>query len=163
MLPATLSALSSFPDTLERFFDEVPERFLNWAPPSWEGVPSESLTVLEQVCHVRDIEIDGYQVRLRRMLTEPNPVLVSLDGYELAASRHYTTANPDEALASFRVARLQTVAAIAELSEAQWSRRGSFEGHELTVKGLVHLLCSHDQQHLAGIQWLLARIEGEAR
>jgi hypothetical protein len=23
----------------------------------------------------------------------------------------------------------------------------------------VHYLCSHDQQHLAGLQWLLGRIE----
>jgi hypothetical protein len=22
----------------------------------------------------------------------------------------------------------------------------------------VHLLCSHDQQHLAGLQWLLAKV-----
>jgi hypothetical protein len=28
----------------------------------------------------------------------------------------------------------------------------------VTVRGLVHNLCSHDQQHLAGLQWLLARI-----
>ncbi len=28
-----------------------------------------------------------------------------------------------------------------------------------TLRGLVHYLCSHDQQHLAGLQWLLGKIE----
>jgi hypothetical protein len=29
------------------------------------------------------------------------------------------------------------------------------------LRGLVHLLCSHDQQHLAGLHWLLAKIDAE--
>jgi hypothetical protein len=29
----------------------------------------------------------------------------------------------------------------------------------LTLRSLVHYLCSHDQQHLAGLQWLLGQIE----
>ena len=34
------------------------------------------------------------------------------------------------------------------------------DGAPITVRGLVHMLCSHDQQHLAGLQWLMARIDG---
>jgi hypothetical protein len=40
----------------------------------------ERLSALEQACHLRDIEIDGYQVRLRRTCQETRPLLVSLDG-----------------------------------------------------------------------------------
>jgi hypothetical protein len=29
----------------------------------------------------------------------------------------------------------------------------------VTVRGLVHYLCSHDQQHLAGLSWLLGKME----
>ncbi|HKX28833.1 MAG TPA: DinB family protein, partial [Blastocatellia bacterium] len=77
MLEITISALSSFPDQLERLFQVVPESHLHWTPASWEGIPSETLTVIEQICHVRDIEIEGYQVRFRRLLEESNPALVS--------------------------------------------------------------------------------------
>jgi len=161
MLPVTLSALSSFPGTLERFFREVPPRFRQWAPASWEGVPSESLTALEQICHVRDIEIDGYLVRLKRMLEETSPVLASIDTYALVQERRYAEADPDEVFASFRAARAQMMKSIADLTEAQLARTGSFEGYgPLTVKGLIHFLCSHDQQHLAGIQWLMGKFEG---
>jgi hypothetical protein len=79
MNPVTLAALRDFPQQLEAHYAAFPAEFRNWAPSSWEGVPSEPLTVIEQICHVRDIEIDGYHVRLRRTLTEIRPTLASID------------------------------------------------------------------------------------
>jgi len=155
---ATLADLSDFPDRLERLFAAVPEPMRHWSPASWEGVPSESLTALEQVCHLRDIEIDGYQLRLRRLLQEVNPLLESLDGYVLARERGYAQMDAAQALAAFRGARLRTLELLGGLDEAQWQRRGEFESAAVTVQGLAHLLCSHDQQHLSGLQWLLARM-----
>jgi hypothetical protein len=29
----------------------------------------------------------------------------------------------------------------------------------VTLRALVHYLCSHDQQHLAGLQWLLGKLD----
>jgi hypothetical protein len=77
---ATLAALSTFPDQLERLFGAFPPAYVRWAPPSWEGIPSETFTAIEQICHVRDIETDGYRVRIGRLLREENPTLLSLDG-----------------------------------------------------------------------------------
>ncbi|HKE47397.1 MAG TPA: DinB family protein [Rhodanobacteraceae bacterium] len=160
MNQATLHALAAFPDQLEAFYAAVPPRRINWAPPSWEGIPSETLTAIEQVCHVRDIEIDGYQDRIERTLSESSPHLASLDTYQLAKERAYAKANAAEALAAFRVARKRTVECIAALDAAQLERRAFFEGYGLvTVRGLIHYLCSHDQQHLAGLQWLLGKME----
>ena len=160
MNQATLYALAAFPDQLEAFYAAVPLRRVNWAPASWDGIPSESLTAIEQVCHVRDIEIDGYQDRIARTLAESNPHLASLDTYGLAKERAYAKANAGEALATFRAARRRTVECIAGLDAAQLERRAFFEGYGLvTVRGLIHYLCSHDQQHLAGLQWLLGKIE----
>jgi zinc-binding alcohol dehydrogenase family protein len=62
----TLNALAGFPEQLEAHYAAIPGEFLNWGPPSWDGIPSEHFTPIEQVCHVRDIEIDGYHVRLQR-------------------------------------------------------------------------------------------------
>jgi hypothetical protein len=161
MLDATtLEALDDFPGKLERIFAAVPAHLRHWAPPCWEGVPSESLTALEQVCHLRDIEIDGYQRRFQRLLEEAHPLLPSLDGYALARERGYAQADPAAALAAFTTARRQTLQLLRGLSEAQWQRRGDYEGGPVTVQGLAHYLCSHDQQHLAGLQWLLARMSG---
>ena len=156
----TLAAMAAFPDRLEQFFEAVPAHRVRWAPASWEGVPSESLTVLEQLCHVRDIEIDGYQLRFRRLLNELNPLLVAIDGYPLVRQRGYAQADAAEVLAAFRAARLQTLELLRGLGEEQLQRQGIFEDYgPVTVTGLVHYLCSHDQQHLSGLQWLLGKMQ----
>lgn len=95
MNSATLHALAAFPEQLELFYEAIPEAYRRWEPESWEGIPSETFSPIGQVCHVRDIEIDGYHQRFQRPLRER----------------------------------------------------------------LIHILCSHDQQHLAGLQWLLGKIE----
>jgi len=51
------------------------------------------------------------------------------------------------------------VANTAYLDLAADARVAFFAEHgAITVRSLVHLLASHDQQHLAGLQWLLGRI-----
>jgi hypothetical protein len=157
---ATLHALAAFPDQLEAFYAAIPAGYAHWTPPSWEGIPSELLTPIGQICHVRDIEIDGYQVRIERTLAESQPFLGAIDTYRLVDERDYAHADAAAALAGFRAARRRTIERIAQLDEAQLQRRADFEDYGvITVRGLVHFLCSHDQQHLAGLQWLLGKIE----
>jgi hypothetical protein len=160
MNPITLATLRAFPDQLAAHYAAFPPEFVHWAPASWEGVPSEALTAIEQLCHVLDIEVDGYQLRFRRALAEDHPVLASIDTDALAKERNYGAADAAATLAAFRVARAQTVETIAAMSPAQLERTAVFEGYgPLTVRSLVHYLCSHDQQHLAGLQWLLGKAD----
>ena len=157
---ATLAALAAFPARLAEFYAAVPPARRDWRPPSWDGVPSEPFSPIEQVCHVRDIEIDGYHVRIARTRTEHEPVLANIDGETLAVDRAYARDDAQAALAAFAVARAQTLTTIAAIRTDEWERSAVFEGRRITLRGLVHLLCSHDQQHLAGLQWLLAAMDG---
>ena len=158
----SLASLGAFPDQLEQLYACFPGTHVHWAPASWEGIPSETFTAVEQICHIRDIEIEGYHVRLRRLLAEDNPSLESIDSYQVAKERRYPDAATAQVFAAFRSARAETVRMLAALDASQWSRSGVFEGYgPVTVKGLVHFLCSHDQQHLAGLHWLLGQIESE--
>lgn len=161
MIDTTLQSLAVFPQQLESHYAEVPAGFATWAPSSWEGVPSERFTALQQVLHVRDIEIDGYHVRFHRTLHEQCPLLADIDSYALAAERGYAQATDAKtALAEFRVARAHTIGMLAKLHPEDLDRTAEFEGYgPVTVRGLTHYLCSHDQQHLAGLQWLLGQIE----
>jgi hypothetical protein len=160
MNPTTLAALAAFPSQLEAHFAVIPEAFRHWAPASWDGVPSEAFTAIEQLCHVRDIEIEGYHVRFRRTLDEAHPVLASIDSEPLAIARDYASADAQAVLAEFRAARARTMAIVSGLHDAQLARTAVFEGYgPLTLRSLVHYLCSHDQQHLAGLQWLAGKID----
>ncbi|MDY0873454.1 DinB family protein [Dongia rigui] len=156
LLPHNLNTLRSFPSALRDLLSGIPAPALDWQPASWEGIPSESLTIRQQICHMRDIEADGYTQRFQRLLNENNPVLESIDGYALVEARQYDRTDLATALDAFEAARERTMVILDRLTPPDLARRGTFEGYgPVTVRGLVHFLCSHDQQHLAGIQWLL--------
>jgi hypothetical protein len=156
---ATLAALAAYPAQLEAHFGAVPPAFHRWTPPDWNGIPSEAFNALEQVCHVCDIEVAGYHARFTRTLREEAPFLPSIDSEARAIEQDYANANVVDVFTAFRAARQGTVAMLAELDASQLDRPATFEGYgETTLRGLVHYLCSHDQQHLAGMQWLLGRI-----
>lgn len=159
MDPITLATLAAFPAQLAAHFAAVPVAFRQWAPASWTGIPSEHFTALEQLCHVRDIEIEGYQERIRRTLAEDNPLLPSIDSERIAIERNYASADADAVLDAIAAARARTLSMLASVAAGRFDRRANFEGYgEVTLRALVHYLCSHDQQHLAGLQWLLGQI-----
>ncbi len=164
MHPITLSALEAFPGELEKHYAAFPPQFVHWAPDSWAGVPSEQFTAIEQVCHVRDIEIEGYQRRFARTLDEDFPLLPSIDSELVAKQRNYAAADTARVFAEFRTARAGTLALLRGLDETQLARRATFEGYgPVSLRSLMHYLCSHDQQHLAGLQWLLGKLDAARR
>lgn len=159
MDPITLKALADFPAQLEAHYGAIPAAYKHWKPTSWDGIPSERLSPIEQLCHVRDVEIDGYQIRFQRTLKEESPFLPALDTDGLARDREYHKQDAARVLAEFRDARAKTVEMLKALSPQQLARRAEFEGYgQTTLKGLIHYLCSHDQQHLAGLQWLAGQM-----
>ena len=154
-----LAELAAAPDEIAGLVAQVPPAKLTWVPPTWDGIPGEHFTALGQACHLRDIEIDGYHVRFGRTLREQRPDLASLDSYELARERNYETDDPDAALAAFRKARRETVAMLSVTRASDWERTATFaEYGEVTLRGLAHILRSHDLQHLACLHWLLAKM-----
>ena len=104
-MQSTLNSLAAFPAELERHYAAFPPEFVHWAPESWVGVPSEAFTALEQICHVRDIEIEGYQVRFRRTLDEAAPFLPSIDSEAVAVERSYGREVAPQVFAQIRAAR----------------------------------------------------------
>ena len=69
-LPAELLGdLEDMPRQLSQVLRLIPGDRLAWRPESWGGCPSETFSALEQVCHLRDIERDGYHRRIQRMLS----------------------------------------------------------------------------------------------
>jgi hypothetical protein len=162
MHPITIAALEAFPRALEQHYAAFPAEFVHWAPASWEGVPSEPFTAIEQICHVRDIEVEGYQERFRRTLAEDSPFLPSIDSESVARQRDYGRADPGQVFAAIRAARAETIAMLRGLEPAAFDRPAVFEGYgAVSLRGLVHYLCSHDQQHLSGLQWLLGKVDAQ--
>jgi hypothetical protein len=160
-LEYTLDGLARFPDQLAQLFHCFPPERRNWKPPSWDGIPSEKLSGIEQVCHVLDIEVEGYRIRFERTRTQSSPVLPDLPGEQMAMERNYALCDAVAVLKNFAIARADTLQAIRNFSPDELERVAIFEGRQTTLAGLVHFLSSHDYQHLSGLQWLLAKMDSE--
>jgi hypothetical protein len=157
--PTTLQALRDFPRLLQAHYGAIPPGYAHWVPASWDGVPSERFTAHEQVWHVLDIEREGYGERFRRTLLEDTPVLEGIDSEAITPGRNYAARDIAPAFAGFAEARARTVEQVAGWDDTTLARPAIFEGYgPTTLRGLVHFLCSHDQQHLAGLQWLAGKI-----
>lgn len=152
-----LAELAKMPRELEEAVQLLPASALAWRPQTWQDAPGERFSAIGHLCHVRDIELDGYHVRFTRLLSEDVPDLVSIDGYALERDRGYDREQPAAALKAFRAARERTIRLLVENWEHRL-RRGTFaEYGEVTFESLAHILRSHDLQHLAGLQWLEAK------
>jgi hypothetical protein len=115
----------------------------------------DNFSAVEQVCHLRDIEHEGYAVRLRRILGEDNPQLDGINGSQLALERDYQAQDAMSALAAFDEARRASLQLLKNASAAELARPYSLEGStNLTLAGLADLMREHDCEHLAELESL---------
>ena len=158
-LSVLYASLPEMPAQVLHLLALFPAEDLTWKPDSWEGNPGENFSAIEQICHLRDIEIDGYHKRIAAIRETDEPLLSSIDGYTLSVERDYAHTNLMDAWQAFANARLTTISILENLNEAAWERAGDFHGR-VNLRGLIHFLCSHDMEHLASLRWLLGKLEG---
>lgn len=105
-------------------------------------------SVLENICHLLDIEREGYAVRINRLLKEDNPVLEDIDGSRLARERAYNTQDLGTALEGFRSAREGNVRILRSLNSDQFERGGVLETvGPITLSSLLGMMREHDASH----------------
>ena len=116
--------------------------------------PTEDFSIIENVCHLRDIEREGHLVRIRRLLSEENPLLTNIDGERIAIDRRYGEQDVKEAVADFSAAREKTLALLSEVKD--FERSGVLETvGRITLGDLVKRIEKHDAEHLTAIADIL--------
>ena len=148
-----VAGLGAMPARLKAIAVAVPQA-------AWRTKPSDGgFSLLEHVCHLRDIDGDGYRLRVERMLTETRPSLPDLDGDALAKERDYLNQDLSAALAAFTATRLDIVTQLAKLTPEQRQRTGLMAGKmEITIDGLVDAMTAHDSEHLDQLSGLQAAL-----
>jgi hypothetical protein len=119
----------------------------------------EDFSLAEHACHLRDLEREGYIVRVRRMLAEDAPELEGFDGKAVAEARNYPAEDAYEAARTFVAARRELLALLAPLSAEAFQREARFGGRRITLVDLVHLIDAHDCEHRLEIERLLDDLE----
>jgi hypothetical protein len=111
----------------------------------------ENWSVVEVVCHLRDVEERGL-LRMRLMRDQENPFLEAYDQEAWAHERSYAQADLRQALASFLQFRKQHVAELEALAAEDWKRSGRHEEQgQITISAHTLHLVAHDAQHEAQI------------
>lgn len=141
-LQSKLEYLAETPDVIERLVLGLTNEDRRLRAPGVE------FSVLENICHLMDIEREGYAVRIKRLLREDDPVLADIDGSRLAAERDYNSQNMEAALKAFARARLGNLNLLKSLSPDQLERRGTLETvGPITLSELLRMMRDHDAAH----------------
>ena len=157
-LKDTIAALRLMPETLRQQIAGLTDAQIHFQP---EG---GYFSVLENVCHLRDIEIEGYGVRVRRILAEEHPKLPDLDGGQLARERRYSEQPLQPALDAFIQARHANLKILEKVTEPQLARMASLETiGEITLGKLLELWIEHDRGHIQELRQLCANIPPQKR
>ncbi len=120
---------------------------------------AEEFSLVEHACHLRDLEREGYLVRIRRLLSEANPQLESFDGHAVAEARDYPGQDALAAAQDFAAGRRELLALVVPLSADEFRREATFEGRRITLADLVAMVDAHDGEHRLEIERILDDIE----
>lgn len=150
--------------SLKGFLAETPARVrqltsgLSEAEARWKPSPQE-FSALEQVCHLTDLEREGYGVRIEKLTREVEPFLPDFDGGRVAAERDYNNQSLEAMLDAFALARAGNMLAVSGLSAEDFQRTGTLEavGH-ITLETLLVKMREHDEGHLEELNSLRDRL-----
>jgi hypothetical protein len=149
-LGETIEQLGGMPAYVEGAIAAAPPDKLRHKP------SPDEFSLLEQACHLRDLEREGYLVRVRRMLAEKRPALESFDGAAVAAQRDYLSQDARIAAQEFSAARRELTGLLAPLTASDLAREGTFDGRAITLGELLAMMLEHDRGHRIEIEALLA-------
>jgi hypothetical protein len=119
----------------------------------------EHFSLVEHACHLRDLEREGYLVRVRRMLSERSPDLAGFDGDAIAAARGYRSQDGRRAARDFAAARREVLALLAPLTADDLRREATFMGRPIRFADVVAMMVEHDREHREEIERLMDAIE----
>jgi len=142
-----LETLAATPARLKSALQGVPRKLQLWrpAPGKW--------SILEIVCHLRDMEREAYLARYRRILAEDDPRLPDVDGDVIALERDYRSGTLAAALKDWRAARKESLRLLKGVKASAWQRIGTHEtAGRLSMDDLLRRhAVGNDEAHLAQI------------
>lgn len=145
--------LAVTPQALKAALKGLPKKLLLWtpAPGKW--------SILEILCHLRDMEREAYIERYTRILAEDEPRLPDVNGEALAILRAYRAQKAPEVLRDWIALRRQTLQLLRKTGKAQWARAGVHAtAGRLTMEDLIRRhAVGNDEAHLGQIEAIKRR------
>ncbi len=148
-----LDTLQATPARLRAALKGVPKKLLLWrpAPGKW--------SILEIVCHLRDMEREAYLARYRRILAEDEPRLPDIDGDVISIERDYRAQSVSPVLRDWLGARRESLKLLKGVKGAAWQRAGIHESAgRLSMEDFLRRhAVGNDEAHFSQIDAILRR------
>jgi hypothetical protein len=127
-------------------------------------VNPEFFSLRESVLHLRDIDVEGYGPRIRRILSEASPVLADVNGAQLAIDRKYNEQPLEPALAALLLERAASMERLKACTQADLERTAEMQGSgTVTLRRLLGMWMQHDADHLNDMVQLRRAVEENAQ
>jgi FMN phosphatase YigB (HAD superfamily) len=139
-LLANLAGTAAAVDTLSR---QIPAS-------AWINKPGpDEWSLVEIMCHLRDVEVEVNLPRIRKAIQETNPFLPGKDTDPWASERQYILQDCLEARSSFISARIELLSVLEGLAPEDWQRpaRHAILG-PTHIQELAGIIASHDRLHV---------------
>ena len=150
---STLDLLESTLTRVRVLVSGLTEEQLSFKPPDAE------FSLRENVAHLRDIDVEGYERRVALILSSSHPHLPDVNGAQLARERDYAHQPLASALAAFEQSRRSSLDRLRSASPSDFERTGEMEGvGSVTLARLLELWAAHDAGHLAEMERLRAGV-----
>jgi hypothetical protein len=154
-----LDVLRATPAALKASLKGLPRALLLWtpAPGKW--------SILEIVCHLRDMERDAYLARYRRILAEESPLLPDADGDLYSLENDYRSQKLSQVLRDWTRLRREVLRLLSKVKLEEWERAGIHEtAGRLTMSDFLRRQAvGNDEAHLGQIAAICRRHEILAR
>ena len=137
-----INKLSELPDLVAVYLSSFPDKALAKMSP-------DDFSVTEHICHLRDLELEGYLSRIQRILAEDNPQLPDFEGGRIAKERDYNSQDAADALRTFKSAREESIRLLRSLGDRQLEKTGNLSGvGSVSIRELISLMLEHDHAHV---------------
>lgn len=141
-----MEMLDKHPEEFAAAIRGIPESQLSKRP------DEKNWSAKEVICHMRDTE-ELFASRFQTILSMNEPKFPAVDADRWAVDRQYLRNDIQEALASFRRRREETLQFLRELKPEQWDRVGiHLKYGPMTILKFVELMVNHGNDHIAQLQ-----------
>ena len=153
---AMLAILRATPAALDTFCRHLPLEL-------WKKRPRpDEWSLLEIICHLRDVDREVNKPRLQKVLNENDPFILGEDTDPWAQERGYINQNGLEALQQLIMTRLEILDMLDAMKTEEWQRpaRHAFFGRTALAE-LVNIIAQHDRLHIRQVHQTLEVVAPE--
>ena len=142
-MDAILAIMSSTPGVMQSLTSglEMDSLLREPTPDDW--------TVIEILCHLRDMEREVHQMQIKTLLEEGRPFIPRPNAAVWARQRNYRNEDSSTALLEFTASRIMNLSQLKGLSDQTWSRsaRHAIFG-PTNFREVIGFMAEHDRMHI---------------